>query len=277
MKISLIEAINTMFPAMKYGLKNGFYGKKNGFGETVKFFIYDLANPIFNDFSPKFFVSENVQRNPKYKDISKLPYYTKDKIYKFLNNNSMIVHEEHMTPNKQFQKVLLECNEPRDFEDFIRNNYAIAIITKDENQKLDKGGFKSNRANLEQAFIAYEKVGITIKQIYFNQQLHTEATDCFGTDVKKNNYSNNDIEWEESFNKTGDGGISYFEEHFGYARSNKTVNSNDIKAVLCHQYPILINSSELLQKVLIFCNGKYANKGKKVREFIYNNRHLIKK
>jgi len=178
MKISLTETINTMFPAMKYGLKYGFK-------QTVKFFIYDLANPIFNDFSPKFFVSENVQQNPKYKDILRLSGYSKGKIYNILNNNNMNVHEEHMTPNGQFQKILLECNEPGDFEDFIRNNYAIAIITKDENKKLDDGGFKSNRANLEQAFIAYEKMGITIKQFYFNQQLHTEVTDCFGTDVKK--------------------------------------------------------------------------------------------
>lgn len=269
MRISLTETINTMFSAMKYGLKNGF-------NQTVKFFIYDLANPIFYDFSPKFFISENVQRNPKYKDILKLSSYSKGKIYNILNNNNMNVHEEHMTPNKQFQNILLECNEPGDFEDFIRNNYAIAIITKDENQKLDKGGFKSNRANLEQAFFAYEKVGITIKQIYFNQQLHTEITDCFGTDVIKDNYSNNDIEWEVSFNTPYDGGISYFKKYFDYEELNKTVNQNDIKAVLCHQYPFLLNSSELLKEVSIFCKGKYTNKGKRVRKFIYDNRHLKK-
>jgi len=270
MKLSLTETINTMFSAMKYGLKNGFK-------QTIKFFIYDLANPIFYDFSPKFFVSENVQRNPRYTDILKLSDYLKGKIYKILKNNNMKVHEEHMTPNGQFQKILLECNEPGDFEDFIRNNYAIAIITKDENRKLDKGGFKSNRANLEQAFIAYEKMGITIKQFYFNQQLHTEVTDCLSTDADKNNYSNNDIEWDESFNTPHDGGINYFKKYFGYEELNKPLYSEDIKTILCHQYPFLLNSSELLQKVLIFCNGKYANKGKRVREFIYNNRHLIKK
>jgi hypothetical protein len=158
-KLSLTETINTMFSAMKYGLKNGLK-------QTVKFFIYDLANPLFYDFSPKFFVSKIVKTNPRYHDVLKLSEYSKGNIYNILNNINMKVHEEHMTPNGQIQKKLLEFNEPSDFENFIRNNYAIAIITKNENQRLDDGGFRTNRANLDEAFGAYEKMGIIVEEFF---------------------------------------------------------------------------------------------------------------
>jgi len=152
-RISLTDTINIMFLAMKFGLKNGFK-------QTVKFFIYDLANPIFYDFSPKFYVSKIVKQNKNFKDILKLSDYSKGRVYKLLNNGSMNVHEEHMTPNSQFQKKLIVCNNPNDFESFIRNNYAIAIITKEENNKLDINGFKINRTSIEDAFIAYKKMGV---------------------------------------------------------------------------------------------------------------------
>lgn len=159
-KISLTKAINIMFPAMKYGLENGFK-------ECVKFFIYDLARPLFYDFSPRFFVSDIVQSNLKYQEILKLSEYSKGKIYDILNNEIMKAHEEHMTPNKAIGIKLLEYDNSSDFEDFIRENYAIAIITKEENNKLDKSGYKSNRSNLKEAFFAYKQVGINIEEIKF--------------------------------------------------------------------------------------------------------------
>jgi hypothetical protein len=149
-----------MFPAMKYALENGI-------NECVKFFIYDLANPLFHDFSPKFFVSDIVQSNLKYKEVLKLSGYSKGKVYNILNNETMKVHEEHMTPNSIFKEKILEYDNSVDFEDFVRKNYAIAIITKEENNKLDKGGYKSNRANLKEAFFAYEQMGIRLNEIKF--------------------------------------------------------------------------------------------------------------
>jgi len=159
-KISLTKAINIMFPAMKYGLENGFK-------ECVKFFIYDLARPLFYDFSPKFFVSDIIQLNLKYQEILQLSEYSKGKIYDILNNETMNVHKEHMTPNKAIGNKLLEYDNSSDFEDFIRENYAIAIITKEENKKLDNGGYKSNRSNLKEAFCAYKQMGININEIKF--------------------------------------------------------------------------------------------------------------
>jgi len=44
------------------------------------------------------------------------------------------------------------------------------FISKEENQRLDKGGFKSKRFNLNNAFIAYEKMGISIKEFNFGQK-----------------------------------------------------------------------------------------------------------
>jgi len=159
-KNSLTNTINIMFPAMKYGLENGLK-------QCTKFFIYDLANPIFYDFSPRFFVSENVKKSSKFQEILKMSEYSKAKVYKTLNIGLMKVHEEHMTPNGQLQKKLLEFDESKNFELFIRNNYAIAIITKEENQRLDKGGFRSKRTNLEDALIAYRHVGINIYEFKF--------------------------------------------------------------------------------------------------------------
>jgi len=162
-KISLTQTINIMFPAMKYALENGLK-------QSARFFIYDLANPIFLDFVPKFFVSENIQSSSKYHEMLKLSEYWKKDVYGVFLNDSIKVHEEHMTPNAQLQKKLLEYSNPKDFEEFLRNNYAIAFITKEENQRLDKGGFKSKRFNLNDAFIAYEKMGISIKEFYFGQK-----------------------------------------------------------------------------------------------------------
>jgi hypothetical protein len=88
---------------------------------------------------------------------------------------------------------------------------------------------------------------------------------------------NNDLEWEVSFNTPRDRGISYFEKYFGYEELNKTVNPNNTDDVLCHQYPFLINSPQLFEKVSYICNGNYTNKGPIVREFIYNNKNLINK
>jgi len=161
-KISLTETINIMFPAMKCGLENGFM-------QTIKFFIYDLVNPVFNDFSPKFFSSESIRLRPNYNKILKLNGYSKGKVYKILDPfNRKDVHEEHMTPNSQFQKKILEYNNSHDFENFIRDNYAIAIITKEENKKLDAGFYKSNRQNLNEAFEIYDKLGIKLKEFKFD-------------------------------------------------------------------------------------------------------------
>jgi hypothetical protein len=145
------------------------FAKDNGLKQSVTFFIYDLARPIFDDFTPKFYISEEVLKNPKNQEILKLPVYSKQKVYNILNNDTMKVHEEHMTPNGQLQNNLSLSNNPTDFEDFIRKNYAIAIITKEENTKLDKAKLRSKRANLKEAFDAYDLVGITIKKIEFGK------------------------------------------------------------------------------------------------------------
>jgi asparagine N-glycosylation enzyme membrane subunit Stt3 len=154
------KTIEIMFPAMKFCLNNGFK-------QTVKFFIYDLAELSFIDYLPKFFVSEKVSKNPRLEEVLIQSSYKKSKIYNILNNDNMRIHEEHMTPNSQFQNKILEYDNYKIFEEFIRNNYAIAIITKEENQKLDKAGLKSNRSNLKEAFLAYEKMNIRLREIKF--------------------------------------------------------------------------------------------------------------
>jgi hypothetical protein len=161
-KTSLTKTVNSMFSAMKFA-------KKIGMEQCTKFFVYDLACPIFDDFTPLFYVSDVVKKNPYFSEVLKLPVYSKGKVYKILNNDTMKVHEEHMTPNGQLQNMLLKFDKPKDFEDFIRNNYAIAIITKEENAKLDKAKLRSKRANLEEAFAAYKQVGIKIKKINFGK------------------------------------------------------------------------------------------------------------
>jgi hypothetical protein len=90
-------------------------------------------------------------------------------------------------------------------------------------------------------------------------------------------YMNDHELWLESFEKPGDKGISYFQNHYGYERLNSTVDSNDIRAVLCHQYPFLKDNQELLQECIKLCNGSYRNNGPKVREFIYNKHIKLEK
>jgi hypothetical protein len=160
---SFAKTIEIMFPAMKFGLNNGFK-------QTVKFFIYDLAELRFIDYLPKFFISEKVVKNPRLQEVLIQPGYRKGKIYDILNNDNMKIHEEHMTPNSRFQNKILEYDDYKKFEEFIRNNYAIAIITKEENKKLDKAGLRSDRSNLKDAFLAYEKVNIELKEINFGRK-----------------------------------------------------------------------------------------------------------
>jgi len=78
-------------------------------------------------------------------------------------------------------------------------------------------------------------------------------------------------QWLESFNRPRDRGISFFKEYYCYERLNSTVDPNDIEAVLCHQYPLLIDNKKLLQECINRCNGSYRNKGPIIRKFIYEN------
>jgi hypothetical protein len=53
---------------------------------------------------PKYFISEKVSNNSRWGEVLNLPGYRKGIIYDILNNENMKIHEEHMTPNSQFQK-----------------------------------------------------------------------------------------------------------------------------------------------------------------------------
>jgi len=158
--ISLSETIKIMFPSMRYGLKSRL-------NQSVRFFVYDLGNPVFSDFTPKFFVSKEVQLNPRYKEILPvLSNYSKYKVYKILNNENMTVHEDHVVTNAKIKSMLLECKNHEEFKAFVRDNYAIAFITKAENKMLDDAGLNSERGpNLESAIIAYRKAGVVLKKI----------------------------------------------------------------------------------------------------------------
>ena len=77
-------------------------------------------------------------------------------------------------------------------------------------------------------------------------------------------------QWLESFNRPRDRGISFFQEYYCYERLNRTVNPNDIRDVLCHQYPLLKNNKKLLQECINRCNGSYRSKGPIISELIYD-------
>ena len=158
--ITLKETLEKGVPFLKYFQK----GKPWG---TIKNFVYDLAIAEFSDFRPRFYISKEVKDLENSDQI--IPYlngikhYDKGKIYKILNKD--IVHEEHIVPNKVFQNKLEELN-VIDFEEFVRNNFAIAIILKDENKKLDRNGYKCKRRDtLNQALKIYKELNIIVDEV----------------------------------------------------------------------------------------------------------------
>jgi hypothetical protein len=157
---SLEETVSATFWSLKYLLSKGF-------DWTVKNFFYELTKP-FVDFEPKYFVSTGLVKFTNALDFLTKARYEKSKVYRAFKTLGVAVHEEHMTPNSQFMKALLACPGPVEFGRFVRENYAVAIVTKEENSSLDKK-YKTDRPDLEAAFRAYEDVGISLVPVSFGR------------------------------------------------------------------------------------------------------------